>query len=121
MFSKYFYVHLVDEKECDREKSCESCIKVFPIKNLRCDYDLVAVHKKWYKRSNKSESGKWLSLIITNQLALKFRLGKDDYLLKQNPYFWKWVVFYEELSECQASNKTLSTAERFEMGHIVSV
>ena len=66
VFSKYwhndedFYVHLIDEKECERAKSCKSCKLAFPRKNPKCGYDLAVVHKERYERPNISESGKRL-------------------------------------------------------------
>ena len=117
-----FYVHLIDEKEFERAKSCESYKLAFPRKNPKCGYDLVVVHKEKYERPNISESGKQLSPIITNQLGRKFYCEKKDCLLKQHPYFWKEMLFVRKDVSVKLSNKHfqhLKEQLHFEMGRIV--
>ena len=106
-----FYVLLIDEKEFERAKSCESSKLAFPRKNRKCGYDLAVVHKERYKRPNISDSGKRLSPIITNQLGREFYCVKKDRLLKRHPYFLKRMLFMRKDVSVKLSNK-LSTSER---------
>ena len=41
-----FCVLLIDEKEFQRAKSCDSCILAFPRKNRKRGYDLVVAHRE---------------------------------------------------------------------------
>ena len=43
---EYFYVHLIDEEECERAQSCESCKLAFPRKNLNVAMILLLSTKK---------------------------------------------------------------------------
>ena len=128
VFSKYwhndedFYVHLINEKECERAKSCESFKLPFPRKKPKFGYDLVVVHKERYERPNRSECGKRLFPIITNQLGRKFYCAKKDCLLKRHPYFWKGMLFMRKDVSGKLSTKHFQHLKEklyFEMDCIV--
>ena len=119
-----FFVHLVDEKEFERAKYCESCKLAFPRKNPKCGYDLVVAHKERYQKPNISQSGKRLSPIITDQLGRKFYCVKNDCLLKRHSYFWKGMLFMRKHVSVKLPNKYFQHQKEqihFEMGRIVWV
>ena len=130
VFSKYwhngedFYVHLIDEKDWERAKSCENKKLAFSRKSPKCGYGLVLVDKERCERPNISESGKRLSPIITNELSRKIYCIKKDCLLKRHPYFWEGMLFMRKDVSVKLSTKHLQHHKEqlhFKMGRIVWV